>query len=137
DPDFVAYLRGAAVRHTPWDQIFRDVVLGPWDAKDRKGADRFLVKRANSLDDLTTDAARVFFGVNVSCAKCHDHPLVPDWTQDHYYGMASFFVRTYEAGKVQAKNKANIDLMEKPTSDVMFVTTKGERRTAKMMFLSS
>src|SRR5438128_2478141 len=38
---------------------------------------------------MTTDTARVFFGVNVSCAKCHDHPLVADWKQDQHYGMAA------------------------------------------------
>ena len=48
---------------------------------------------------MTADSTSVFFGVNVSCARCHDHPLVSDWTQDHYYGMASFFVRTAEEWK--------------------------------------
>jgi len=60
---------------------------------------------------------------------------VPDWTQDHYYGMASFFNRTQEAGKGKTKNAAEV--MEKTAGEVMFVTVKGERRTAKMMFLSS
>ncbi len=137
DADFLEYLRLAVAEHRPWDQLFREILLGPWDAKERKGADRFLAKRVNSLDDLTNDAARVFFGVNVSCAKCHDHPLVPDWTQDHYYGMASFFVRTQDAAKGKGKSKASVEIAEKPTGDVMFVTTKGERRTAKLMFLSS
>src|SRR3712207_7655201 len=27
-----------------------------------------------------------------------DHPHVPDWTQDHFYGMKSFFARTFENG---------------------------------------
>ncbi len=137
EPEFLDYLRSAVAEHKPWDQLFREVLLGPWDTKERKRADRFLARRLLNLDDLTNDTARVFFGVNVSCAKCHDHPLVPDWTQDHYYGMASFFVRTHEASKGKPRNKAGLDIMEKTDGDVMFVTTKGERRTAKTMFLSS
>jgi hypothetical protein len=133
DPEFLDYLRAAAAQHTPWDRIFRDILLGPWDTKDRKRAERFLTKRASNLDDLTTDTARVFFGVNVSCAKCHDHPLVPDWTQDHYYGMASFFNPTYEGSKGRGRNAG---IAEKKTAEVAFVTTKGQRRTARMMFLS-
>ena len=74
------------------------MLLGPWDDKERKGASQFLLKRLKSLDELTTDTSRIFFGVNVSCAQCHDHPLVPDWKQDHYYGMASFFNRTAAKG---------------------------------------
>jgi Protein of unknown function (DUF1553)/Protein of unknown function (DUF1549) len=112
--------------------MFRDIMLGPWDTKERKRADRFLARRQNSLEELTADSTSVFFGVNVSCARCHNHPLVPDWTQDHYYGMASFFARTAEAGK--GKNKG--DVGEKPVAEIQFVTTKGERRTAKVMFLT-
>ncbi|MGE3803860.1 MAG: DUF1549 domain-containing protein [Gemmataceae bacterium] len=130
DAEFIRYLRGALARRQAWDDIFRDVLLGPWDRPDQKGADRFLLKRLGKLDDLTNDTARVFFGVDVSCAKCHDHPLVPDWKQDHYYGMASFFNRT-------AKGKGKDQIAEKKAADVTFTTTKGEKRTAKLMFLSS
>jgi hypothetical protein len=129
DPDFLEYLRTSLAEHKPWDRMFREVMVGPWDGKERKGADRFLLRRMASLDDLTNDTARVFFGVNISCAKCHDHPHAPDWKQDHYYGMASFFNRT-QGGK------GAMMVMEKPNGDVQFVTTKGERKTAKLMFLS-
>jgi hypothetical protein len=132
DPDFLEYLRSSVAEHKPWDTMFREMMLGPWDTKERKRADRFLSRRQRDLEEMTNDAARVFFGVNVSCARCHDHPLVADWTQDHYYGMASFFVRTAEAGK----GKRNGDVGEKPVAEIAYVTTKGERRTAKVMFLS-
>ncbi|HMF11268.1 MAG TPA: DUF1549 domain-containing protein [Gemmataceae bacterium] len=128
DAEFLEYLRASVAEHKPWDRMFREIVVGPWDTKERKRADRFLQKRLQNLDDLTNDTARVFFGVNVSCAKCHDHPLVADWKQDHYYGMASFFNRT--------QGKRGGEVQEKPDGDVQFVTTKGERKTAKVMFLS-
>jgi len=128
DLEFLEYLRSSVAEHKSWDRIFREIVVGPWDTKERKRADRFLQKRLQSLDDLTNDTARVFFGVNVSCAKCHDHPLVADWKQDHYYGMASFFNRT--------QGKRGGELQEKPDGDVQFVTVKGERKSAKVMFLS-
>ncbi len=132
EADFIEYLRASVAQHRPWDAMFRDMMLGPWDTKDQKRANRFLSRRQRDLEELTNDTARVFFGVNVGCARCHDHPLVADWTQDHYFGMASFFTRTVEAGK----GKQNGEVGEKPVAEVMFVTRKGERRTAKAMFLS-
>jgi len=132
ETEFLDYLRSAVANRKAWDRIFREVMLGPWDSKQSKGADRFLARRLGSLDDLTNDTTRVFFGVNVSCAKCHDHPLVADWTQEHYYGMASFFNPTYEGGK----GKRGAGITEKATTEVNFVTTKGERRAARLMFLS-
>jgi hypothetical protein len=134
EPEFVEYLRSSVAARKPWDQLFREIILGPWDAKELKPASRFLARRANNLDDLTIDTSRVFFGVNVSCAKCHDHPLVSDWKQDHYYGMAAFLNRTYEGSK--QKGKAAGELTEKAAGPVQFLTTKGERRTAKAMFIS-
>src|SRR5262249_3699261 len=79
------------------------------------------------VDRLTNDVSVLFFGINVSCAQCHDHPLVNAWKQDHYYGMKSFFARSYEAGQF---------LGEREYAKVEFKTTKNETKTAKLMFLT-
>ena len=94
-----------------------------------KGAAQFLKSRVQELDDLTNDTAILFFGVNISCAKCHDHPLVTDWKQDHFYGMQAFFQRTYQTRKVSA-------LAERPFGEVKFTTTSGEEKKAAFMFLT-
>ena len=132
DPEFVVYLRRSFQEHKPWDVLFREILVGPWDSDNRKPASQFLAKRLRSLDTMTRDTTRVFFGVDIMCAKCHDHPLVDDWTQDNYYGMASFFNRTYEFGK---RNSGII--AEKANGNVNFVTVDGERRSASVMFLSN
>ncbi len=125
--EFTDYLRRSIRAGKPWDAIFREVLVGPWDTPDRKPATKFLELRAKDLDKLTTDATRVFFGVDVSCARCHDHPLVDDWKQDHYYGMASFFHRT-------SGGKGSIS--EKNEGDVTFKAADGSQHTARVMFLS-
>ncbi|MFN4261493.1 MAG: DUF1549 domain-containing protein [Gemmataceae bacterium] len=131
DAAFRDYLRAALAEGKSWDQLFREIMLGPWD-NETKPAEQFLLKRIKSLDDLTNDTARVFFGVDVSCAKCHDHPLVADWKQDHFYGMASFFNPTVEGSKANGGKQ----VLEKSVAPVQFVTTGGERKTAQIMFLS-
>src|SRR5262249_35088559 len=103
--------------------------------KDRKGARRYLARRVGNLDDLTNDTAVVFFGVNVSCAKCHDHPPVEGWKQEHYFGMAAFFNPTYEGSK-GTRRGGEPTLMGKDTTPVSYVTKKGERRAARLMSLS-
>ncbi len=75
--------------------MFRDMLVGDENDEQQRAALTFVKARATSVDDLTNDTASLFFGVNVSCAKCHDHPLASDWQQDHFYGMSSFFSRTY------------------------------------------
>ncbi|MFO1045458.1 MAG: DUF1549 domain-containing protein [Planctomycetaceae bacterium] len=122
------YLLKSARQNRPWNQMFRDMLIANEDDPEAKGANTFVRVRAKELDELTNDTSSIFFGVNVSCAKCHDHPLVEDWKQDHYFGMASFFQRTY----VTKKN----GIAEKFSGEVKFKTTKGEDKIAKLMFLT-
>lgn len=127
NPEFTDYLRRSLRDGKPWDKVFREVLVGPWDTPERKPAMKFLEVRAKDLDKLTTDATRVFFGVDVSCARCHDHPLVDDWKQHHYFGMASFFHRTTGGkGSISEKNEG----------DVTFKASDGSQQTARVMFLS-
>jgi len=70
----------------------------------------------------------LWFGVNVACAKCHDHPLVVDWLQSHYFGMASFFQRTYATRRGQ--------LGEKFDGRISYESIAGEKRQAEFMFLT-
>jgi hypothetical protein len=36
------------------------------------------------------DAAQLFLGQRIACAKCHHHPF-EKWSQEDYYGMTAFF----------------------------------------------
>ena len=121
------YLVKALGENRPWDQLFRDMLLPDETDVKKKGAGEFLRARVSDLDRLTNDVSVLFFGVNVSCAQCHDHPLVNDWKQDHFYGMKSFFARTFDAGGTVA---------EREFAQVKFKPTKGPERQARMMFLS-
>lgn len=112
-----------------WPQTFREIVLPREENPAGKAASQFLKSRVANVDDMTNDTSRLFFGVSINCAKCHDHPLVPDWTQDHYFGMASFFNRTY-------MTKKNF-LAERDDGSLKFRTTKGEEKQAKLVFLTT
>jgi hypothetical protein len=124
---FINYLRRALREGKGWDVIFREVMLGPWDTDSEKPATLFLDRRGKDLDVLTVDVGRAFFGVDISCARCHDHPLVRDWKQDHYYGLAAFLNRT-------ESNKGKIT--EKADGEVKFTPRRGQQKTAPMMFLT-
>jgi hypothetical protein len=103
--------------------VFRDLLA----ADPESGADQFLKSRIRDLDRLANDTSVIFFGVNVSCAQCHDHPLVSEWKQSHFFGMKSFFSRTFENGDF---------LGERDYGLVKFQTTDGEEKIAPLMFLT-
>lgn len=93
------YLLEATNENRGWDQLFREIFLPEDTLSSDLRPVSYLNKHLNDLDALTNGASVKWLGVNIACAKCHDHPLVDDWTQDHYYGMTSFFKRTFRTKK--------------------------------------
>jgi hypothetical protein len=121
------YFLRSFTENRPWDRIFREVMLPNDDVAETKGSSEFIKSRVKDLNRLTIDVSTIFFGVNVSCAQCHDHPHVLDWTQDHFYGMKSFFARTFDSGGIVAEYDAGV---------VKYIPNKGKEKTAPAMFLT-
>jgi hypothetical protein len=128
DREWRAWLLRSIREGRSWQEMFRTIMTGNDDNPDERPALAFLKRRANDIDAMTNDTSRLFFGVSINCAQCHDHPLVGDWLQDHYYGFKSFFARTYVT-----RSKL---LAEKPPLQVKFRTTEGEDKVARLLFLT-
>jgi len=124
---FRDYLFASMKENKPWDKLFREVVIADETDAKLKGAADFIKPRVVDADKLTNDVSVAFFGVNVSCAQCHNHPLVNDWTQDHFFGMKGFLARTFDNGGF---------LGERGYGTIKYKPTKGPERVAKMMFLT-
>jgi hypothetical protein len=60
-----------------------------------RGPAKFYLDRGGEPHVITKDISRLFLGMNLQCAQCHDHPLVDAYKQDHYYGLFAFFSRSY------------------------------------------
>jgi len=68
--------------------------------------------QANLLADAT---AHLFWGVQLRCAECHDHPFA-QWTQTDFWGTAAFFSRV-RRGYSQGKNPAGWTITEAPPDE--------------------
>ena len=60
--------------------------LGLWDDEP---ADP-LQARYDNLDDIADTASKVFLGLTMGCARCHDHKIDPITQQDYYRFLAFF-----------------------------------------------
>ena len=125
--DLELYLADALNNRKGWDNIFADMIYGNYEEEMPKQAMQFVNLRINDIDNLTNATSALFFGVNISCAKCHDHPLVSEWTQAHFYGMKSFFNRSFSNGDFVA---------ERAYGAIKYANTNGEQLDAKLMFLT-
>lgn len=135
--EFREYLRSSLDEDKSWDKICRELLLPAKDGPTQPAA-FFLGTRLgrenkeDQLDGMTVAVASTFFGVRMECAKCHDHPYVDEWKQEHYYGLAAFLNRT-EAVNTGGKRT----LRERVSGEVVFSDRKRLSHTAKVMFLDN
>ncbi len=122
------FLRRSFLANTAYDVMAREILSGDdADPKTRYRA-KFILDRAAEPHRVTRDLARLFLGMNLQCAQCHDHPLNEDWKQDHYYGLHAFVIRT----SIVADTKAKISrLAEKADGEVSFQSVFDPRKVTK------
>jgi hypothetical protein len=77
-------------RDAPMDESARLMLTSLGDSYVN-GAANFS-RTGSSPGDLAEHASRVFMGVRLRCANCHNHPL-DHWQQDDYHGLAAIFAK--------------------------------------------
>ena len=96
--EWKAWLRQKVANRTPWDQLVQQILSAEGtenaDAPPR-GAARWILDREAEPNALTRDTARLFLGMDLACAQCHDHPRIADYWQRDYHGLLAFFTRTF------------------------------------------
>lgn len=75
----------------PLNKLVFDLVTATGNT-DENGATVFYVGNP-TVDKMTDNVARMFLGVQLQCAQCHNHPFT-DWKQTEYWAMAAFFMKT-------------------------------------------
>jgi hypothetical protein len=102
------YLRSAFATNQPWNQIARQIADPNADDEATRGSAFFITKRLekygqNPVDypGLVRDVGRMFLGVDVQCAQCHDHLFVDDYKQVDYQGLFAFVGQTMIRTDVQ------------------------------------
>lgn len=91
------YLEAVFKDRKPWDEVAREILLargGTNGEPKQRGHLWFLYERDNKHQDMAEAIARGFFGVDIACAQCHDHPMADEIEQAHYWGLVGFFKRT-------------------------------------------
>ena len=82
----------------PWDYI--TVMLISATPERNKGArndygqnfgpNNFVLACENKSTELASQTARIFMGISIKCAECHDHPF-DNWKREQFHELAAFF----------------------------------------------
>jgi len=126
--DWHEYLRSSFAANKPWDELVREIVTADGADPKTRPAAKFYLDRLGEPHLLTRDLSRLFLGMNLMCAQCHDHPLVASYKQDDYFGLFAFFSRSFIFN--DAKNKQAV-FAEKADGDVTFVSVFDPAKVTK------
>jgi hypothetical protein len=102
-PSFQAWLRDQIAANAGSDRIVRAILTAPV-ADERQAQPQirnfqryqaasplpFFVAKDVKSENLAASTARVFLGLRLECAQCHNHPFAA-WTREQFWGYAAFF----------------------------------------------
>jgi hypothetical protein len=114
------FLRQSFEANKPYDQLAREILAAD-GAEPARAPAKFYLDRGGEVNLLTRDVGRVFFGMDLQCAQCHNHPAIDDYLQADYYGLSAFLNRSFlfNEGGAKAKNKLSV-FAEKADGEVSF-----------------
>ena len=101
------FLRRAFAANLPYDQLVTQILSADGTDPTTRGAAKFYLDRLADPNLLTRDVGRMFLGRDFQCAQCHDHPLIDDYKQAHYYGIFAFLNRTSLVGNRHENRSAH------------------------------
>ncbi len=97
---FEEWLAAELNANRSWAEIVREILTATGPVKENPAATFVGYHQGNAVK-LGAETARIFLGLQLQCAECHDHPY-DDWTREEFHQMASFFARAEgKLGKVQ------------------------------------
>lgn len=74
-----------------WDKIARSLITAMGDVEEHGETGLVFIHQANP-EEIAGEVSRVFLGIQMQCANCHDHPT-DKWTRDQFHSLAAFFPR--------------------------------------------
>ena len=93
--EFREFIRQWLANKKPLNELCLEILAADGTGEKWRPAASFFLNRDAEPNLMTRDVGRIFFGRDVQCAQCHDHPLVADYEQSEYFGILSFVNRTY------------------------------------------
>ncbi|QDU30085.1 hypothetical protein ETAA8_52040 [Anatilimnocola aggregata] len=84
------WLRQRFIENLRYDNLVSELLVAT--AGDDAGPALYYTSLNLAPEKLASSTARIFLGLQIECAECHDHPT-DQWKQADFWGYASFFAQ--------------------------------------------
>ena len=89
---FETWMAEQFAANRPWDEIARAIIAASGKTVENPAGVFTAAHQARPVD-VAGEVSRVFLGVQIQCAECHDHPSDP-WKREQFHEFAAFFAGT-------------------------------------------
>lgn len=110
-----AWLRNRFAENLRYDRLVSDLLVSSGPIEN--GPTSFFVSLETKPEKIAAKTARVFMGLQLDCAECHNHPF-DKWTQKDFWGFAAYFARLSTNREQQEFILPGTELTEKDEGEV-------------------
>jgi hypothetical protein len=90
-PSLTTYLTDELNKNTPWNVLASSFITASGDVTEN-GATGIMMAQQGRPEETVAEVARIFMGIQIACAQCHDHPT-DRWKREQFHELAAFFPR--------------------------------------------
>lgn len=127
--EFRAWLQEFFQQNKPYNELVHTLLSADGTDEKQRAASAFFLERDVEPNLLTREIGRMFLGIDLQCAQCHDHPLIDDYHQTDYFGTFAF-VNQLTAFQPDTKKPALIGETVSGQSEYKSVFTEREAVTS-------
>ena len=74
-----------------WNEIATEFITSHGDVRE-VGGTAIMMAQDGQTEEIAAEVSRIFLGVQIQCAQCHDHPY-DRWKREQFHELAAFFPR--------------------------------------------
>lgn len=116
---WAGWLRAQLASKRPVNQLMADLLVADGAPGDNRPSSRFLLDRTGDPHLITKDVARIYFGRDIQCSQCHNHPTIDSYLQTDYHGLFGFVAGVFMTEVADGDKKIQM-IGEKSASDSPF-----------------
>ncbi len=125
---FTEWMTGQLSENISWNRIAKELITAKGDVNE-DGRTAILFAHEGSPSEIAAEVSRIFLGIQIQCANCHDHPT-DDWKREQFHELAAFFprvgVRRQPEGELRDWEVISVDRQRRQSSrGAMFAEDPG------------
>lgn len=90
-PAFEKWLQDQLAANRPWNEITREMITATGSVRE-EGRTGLIFAHTGQAEEVAAEIARIFMGIQLSCANCHNHPT-DSWKREQFHQLAAFLPR--------------------------------------------